>query len=135
MSRRTISAVFVALGLAVAIHTDWHFARPAHHRLSLGLSWHWLLAIPAFALTAVYVSRAWPRQITRASLAILGAAIVAAGILEPLWEYALGGATFEWAFGAARNLAFVSFAAVGLIAYVATIALLSRSRNFSDHGS
>jgi hypothetical protein len=134
MSRRMVSAVFVALGLAVAIHTDWHFARPAHHRLSLGLSWHWLLAVPVFALAAAYVSRMWSTQPGRASVAILGAAVLAAGILEPLWEYALGGATFEWAFGAQRMIALMSFVEMGLVAYVATLAWLRRRKDLSAAG-
>ena len=121
----------MALGLAVAIHTDWHFARPEHHRLSLGLSWHWLLAVPVFALAAAYVARMWPTQIRRASVAILGTAVLAAGILEPLWEYALGGATLEWAFGPQRTIALVSFIGTGIAAYVVTLAWLRRRKDFS----
>ena len=126
MSRRISSAVLVSLGLAAAIHTDWHFARPTHHRLSLGLPWHWLLAIPVFALVAWYVSRVWSAQVTRASLVILGTAIVAAGLVEPAWEYWLDDATFEWAFGAARTQALAAYVATGLIAYVTTLVALQR---------
>lgn len=134
MSRRIVSAALVTLGLAVAIHTDWHFARPAHHRLSLGLSWHWLLAAPVFALTAVYIARTWSTQLRRATVAILGTAIVVGGILEPLWEYAFGGATLEWAFGTQRNIAAVSFVATGLVTHIVTLARLPRKKDLSAAG-
>ena len=134
MSRRIVSAALVTLGLAVAIHADWHFARPAHHRLSLELSWHWLLAIPVFALTAAYVARVWATQLARASVAILGIAIVVAGILEPLWENAIGGASFDWAFGDQRNLALLSFVGTGLITYGVTLAWLRRNSDLSAAG-
>ena len=124
--RRRISASLIALALAAAIHTDWHFARPEHHRLSLGLTWHWLLAIPVFALVAWYVARAWPAQVARASAWILGFAILLAGVLEPAYEYFLEGATFEWAFGAERNTALATFVGAGLVAYLATLAVLAR---------
>ena len=134
MPRRIASAVFVALVLAVAIHTDWHFARSTHHRLSLGLWWHWLLAIPAFAFVAVYVARVWSTQLWRASVAILGTAVVIAGLLEPLWEYAAGGAPFEWAFGVQRNIAFASFVGPGVLTYVALLAWLQRAKHLTAAG-
>jgi hypothetical protein len=135
MSRQIASAAFVALALAVAIHADWHFARPTHHRLSLGLPWHWILAIPVFALAAVYVARTSASRVRQASLAILGTAIVTAGILEPLWEYTLGGATLEWAFGAQRNIALAAFVVTGLMTYAAVLALLLRTKRVSPAGS
>jgi hypothetical protein len=118
----------------VAIHTDWHFARPAHHRLSLELSWHWLLAIPVFAFAAAYVARTWAKQPWRSSVAIIGTAVVIAGILEPLWEYVIGGASFDWAFGAQRNIALLSFIGTGVVVYAVTLAWLRRKTHFADAG-
>ena len=120
------SAVFVTLALATAIHTDWHFARPAHHPLSLGLSWNWVLAIPVFALVARYVSRAWRDAAGRASVAIVGSAILLAGLIEPAWEYFIGGATFEWAFGAARTTGLAAYVATGVAAYVIVLLFTTR---------
>lgn len=134
MNRRLMSAVLVAFCLAVAIHTDWHFARPLHHRLSLGLSWHWMLAIPVFALTAHYVTRVWSTQVLRASVLIIGSAIIVAGVLEPAWEYYVGHAPFEWAFGAARNRALAAFVATGVIAYITTLFLDARLKRSSTPG-
>src|SRR5688572_12385058 len=134
MQRRVLSAVFVAIGLAGAIHADWHFARPTHHRLSLGLPWHWLLAIPVFTLVAWYVTRVWPMQVRRASIAIVLSAAFAAGVLEPAWEYFMDGANLEWAFGATRNAALAAFVGTGLIAYVLTLASIQRVSQSSRLG-
>lgn len=128
MSRRLFGAVVVSLLLAAAIHTDWHFARPAHHRLSLGLSFHWLLAAPVFALVAWYVQRAWSSQIARASLWIIGGAVLMAGVIEPAWEYFADNATFDWAFGPARTLALAAFVVAGALTYLAMLALGRRAR-------
>jgi len=84
LMRRYRSFALVTLGVASAMHTDWHLARPAHHQLSLGLAQHWLSAIPVFALTAWYVCRAWPHRIAGASAAIIGGAALVAQVVEPL---------------------------------------------------
>lgn len=111
----------MSLALATAIHLDWHMARPAHHQLSLGLQWHWVLAMPAFALVALYVLRVWPSRRLLASVAIIGSAILVGGVLEPLWEYTLAGAPFEWAFGVTRNQALAAYLGVGLLTYGAVL--------------
>lgn len=129
MSRRAVSAALISLGLAVAIHLDWHFARPEHHQLSLGLSWHWALAIPVFALIAWYVARAWPMQIPRASIIIIGSAFLLAGVLEPAYEYVLEDATLDWAFGSTRNMALATYMCTGVVAYVTTLIALQRRRS------
>ena len=127
MLNRNASATLVILGLATAIHLDWHVARPTVHHLSLGLPAHWLLAIPVFGLVAWYVVRAWPSKVLAASVGILGSAIILGGVLEPAWEYFLGGASFEWAFGRTRTTMLVAFVAMGLVAFVAAIAFLRRA--------
>ena len=127
MLNRNASATLVILGLATAIHLDWHVARPTVHHLSLGLPAHWLLAIPVFGLVAWYVVRAWPSKVLDASVGILGSAIILGGVLEPAWEYFLGGASFEWAFGRTRTTMLVAFVAMGLVAFVAAIAFLRRA--------
>ena len=124
MSRRIVSALLVSLALATAIHLDWHVARPTTHHLSLGLPWHWLAAIPVFALTAWYVAAAWPRQLWRASLWIVGGAVFLAGLLEPAWEYFVDDATFDWSFGRTRNKALATFVLTGVLTYVAVLAFV-----------
>ena len=128
MKKRHVTAGLVSLGLATAIHLDWHFARPAHHQLSLGLPYHWLLAVPVFALTAWYVGRAWADTVGIASFAVLGSGFLIGGVVEPALEYFLAGATLEWAFGAARNETLAIFMLTGLLAYGATLFILLRGR-------
>ena len=108
-----LRTVIVSLLLATAIHLDWHIARPAHHHLSLGWTWHWALAIPIFGVASWLVARWMPERAGVRSAAIIGAAALLGGVLEPAWEYWLGGATFEWAFGRDRNQAFLAFTMVG----------------------
>lgn len=126
MLNRKTSASIVSLALATAIHLDWHAARPTAHHLSLGLSNHWLLAIPVFALGAWYVAHSWPTQVLSASLAIVGGAVVLAGAIEPAWEYFQSDATFGWAFGRVRTMALATFVGTGLLAYGAALALFRR---------
>jgi hypothetical protein len=128
MIRPTASAVLVSLGLATAIHLDWHFSRPVHHQMSLGLTWSWLLAIPVFALVAWYVVRVWPTRLLVASILIVGSGVLAGGVLEPAWEYFLGGASREWAFGRERTVAFLTYTCCGLITYGAVLAWFARIR-------
>jgi hypothetical protein len=108
------------------MHLDWHVARPAVHHLSLGWRWHWLLAVPACALTAWYVLRAWPSRPWGASMAVFGVALLLAGVVEPAWEYWIDGASPEWAFGRARVGALGAFLAVGAITHAAIVVLTRR---------
>jgi hypothetical protein len=126
MSMKPLGASVTVLLLAAAIHTDWHFARPAHHRLSLDLSWHWLFAIPVFALAAWYVWTRRPARPVAVSLLVLGLGTLIGAVLEPVYEYWLGGATFDWAFGPERTRAAVAFVATGVAAYIVTFFLMRR---------
>ena len=112
------------LALATAIHLDWHVARPTTHHLSLGLSWHWALAIPVFALAAWYVSSR--PGAAKASAIIIGGAILLGAIIEPAWEYWLGGATFDWAWGPHRTHAALVFVITGIAAYAGVLYVLRR---------
>ena len=123
---RLLNAALCTIGLATAMHLDWHVARPVVHEHSLGLSWHWLLAIPVFAVIAWCVHRAWPTQALFASAIIIGIASLLAAIVEPAWEVWVGGATREWAFGRERLVAFGAFLATGLLTQAAVLALARR---------
>ena len=111
------------LGLATAMHVDWHLARPAVHHLSFGLSWHWLFALPVFALTALYVRRVAPDPSVVVSIWLIGVAAIIAAVIEPMYEYYVGGATVEWAFGRTRLVAFAQFTAVGVVTHALVLAL------------
>jgi hypothetical protein len=132
MRRRILTATLVTLALATMMHLDWHSARPAEHHLSLGWTYHWLLAVPSFALTACYVLRVWPEAVTRASLWIILIASVLAAIVEPAWEYWESGDR-EWAFGARRQSAFFAFLTMGLVTYIGVVMTVRRQAT-SAHG-
>jgi hypothetical protein len=53
MARFRLVELLSALGIAAAIHVDWHLARHLHVPLSFGWAWHWVLAIPVFALASL----------------------------------------------------------------------------------
>ena len=123
---RPLGASLAALLLGTAIHLDWHFARPTHHRLSLGLPWHWALAVPVFAIAAYYVARQNPRSPVKASALLLGGATLLGAVLEPSWEYWIGHAPYEWAFGPERTWGAVAFVATGVATYALTYMVLQR---------
>jgi hypothetical protein len=133
MRRIPVSCGLVLL-LVVAIHADWHAARPAlhHHRLSFGLERHWLLAVPVFALAAAWVHRRWPGRLLAASAANLGLAAVGAQLLEPLGEQAWYFHRFGLGIEPARWGAFLAFMAVGLATYALTLAVLRRTTAGGD---
>jgi hypothetical protein len=125
---RTGGFALVTLALATAMHIDWHAARPSEHHLSLGWSWHWLLAVPVFALTAWYIQRTRPMNRLSASVGIILVASVLAAVVEPAWEYWIDGASWDWAFGRLRLTAFALFLVVGVVTQIATLALVSGRR-------
>ena len=125
MRRRILTATLVTLALATMMHLDWHSARPAEHHLSLGWTYHWLLAVPSFAWTAWYVLRVWPDAVMRASVWIILVASVLAAIVEPVWEYWESGDA-EWAFGARRQSAFFAFLTMGLVTYIGIVVTTRR---------
>ena len=123
---KPLGTVIAVIVLGSAIHLDWHFARPTHHRLSLGLSWHWLLAIPVFAVASYWVSRQNPRNPVKASVLLLGAATLLGAVVEPAWEYLIGHAPYDWAFGPERTWGAITYVATGVVSYVLTYRLLRR---------
>lgn len=122
MTTSSLKHTLVVLGLATAIHLDWHVARPGHH-LSLGWPAHWLLSIPVFALLAWYVHRAWPDHPLSPSVLMIGLAGFLAAVVEPVWEIWTG-APIAWAFGAERLRAFALFAGLGAVTQVVILVLL-----------
>ncbi len=122
MTTRSLTHALVVLGLAIAMHLDWHVARPGHH-LSLGWPAHWLLSIPVFALLAWYIHRAWPVHPLSPSVTMIGLAGFLAAVVEPAWEVWTG-APIAWAFGAERLKAFALFVVAGAVTHVVILVLL-----------
>ena len=107
----------LVLILAGAVHVDWHFARPTHHRLSLGWDQHWLFAALAFGLVGWLVARTWPEQAWRQGAMIAALALLLAQGLEPMAEVALYLHRIGYPDEPARWMAFFVCVAAGLPAY------------------
>lgn len=118
--RRFLFGALIVL-LAGAIHLDWHFARPAHHRLSLGWGQHWLFAATAFALVGWVVARTWPEDVWRRGTVIVALAVVLAQGLEPMGEVALAQHRLGYPDDPARWTAFLVCLAAGVPAYLAAL--------------
>lgn len=116
----------VALLLGAAIHVDWHLARHGHDGRSLGWSWHWVVAIPMFALAAWYMARRFRNRLLFASVITLGAVVLLGEVLEGVGEILLYGDPLREVFAAERLAALSAFMAAGLVSYVA-VARLART--------
>jgi hypothetical protein len=117
-----------ALGVAVAIHVDWHLARHIHARLSFGWAWHWVVAIPIFALmTWAILRKSLDHALLRSAFVIL-LGVLLGQVAEPLWE----------GDGAIRDVerwrAFGGFMAAGLVTWQVTYRLIRRDETTSSWG-
>ena len=81
-----MTSFLLVLVLAALIHTDWHFARPTHHRLSLGWSSHWIFCFAVFAGAGWFIVRRWPADRWRAAAWNILLALVVAQLVEPVLE-------------------------------------------------
>ena len=123
---RRYASVPLVLLWAAAIHADWHFARPLHHRLSLDLEYHWLFCAGVFALAGAYVARRWPDRRWLAGAWNLGLALVVAQVVEPLLEVAYYDHVLAYDVEPARWAAFGECLAAGIPAFLAALALVRR---------
>ncbi|MBC7768492.1 MAG: hypothetical protein H7124_06875 [Phycisphaerales bacterium] len=121
MRRLRYSALILAL--AVAVHIDWHLARPAHHRLSGNWPHHWLFAAAAFALVGWLIARWWPERPTRAAAGIVGLALVLAQGVEPVVEVAMYQHQLGYPTDPGRWTAFALCVAAGIPALLVTLIL------------
>jgi hypothetical protein len=60
------------------------------------------------------------------SVLLIGLATLIGAVLEPAYEYFLGGATWDWAFGPERTWAAIAFVMTGIVAYAIPLMLLLR---------
>jgi hypothetical protein len=118
----------LVLILATLVHIDWHFGRPAHHRLSLGWSTHWLFAIAFFAVAGWYIARRWPGRPWRAVVWNVGLGLFAGQVLEPFLEAAVYGGHFGYPVGPERWLVFVECVGAGLPALAIVTWWMSNGR-------
>lgn len=114
--------------LATLVHVDWHFARPTHHRLSLGWSSHWLFAIVVFAAAGWYIARRWPDNRWRAAAWNVAIALFVAQMIEPIGEAVFYRSTLEYVVEPERWTAFWELAAAGLPALVLALWMTKQQR-------
>ena len=129
-SDRPISLRMAAI-LAVAIHLDWHVARPAHGHLSFGWPFHWLLAVPVFGAAAWYMTRRWQEHFTVAGIATIAAAVIVGQGFEALIELVVFQEPLARSFGGERMVALGAFMAAGIATFVLSAWLARRARRTS----
>lgn len=122
---RSLGPILLILGLAMAIHIDWHVARTGLG-FSLGWPYHWVLAIPIFALASWYTVRRWPERPLAAGLASIAVAALLAQVAEPLGESVWHGLPLDQGFRAERLGAFGAFVGVGMAVFSLMAWWLSR---------
>lgn len=125
MKTRRPFSFLVAAVIGIAIHLDWHAGRHGEH-LSLGLSQHWLLALPIFAWAAWYILRKWPTQVGLTSILSLSGGVLLGQGLEPLYERVVDDWPFSESFGPGRIGIFAAFTAAGVVTYFLTVVALRR---------
>lgn len=81
-----LPALLLSVVLAALLHLDWHLARPAHHRLSLAWSEHWLATAACFAIAGWMIARTWPADRWRLGALVYVSAVILAQGIEPVLE-------------------------------------------------
>ena len=123
---RLLSWPFI-ITIAVLMHVDWHFARPAHHRLSLEWSNHWIFALIFFGAAGRYAAYRWHPRGWSAPLVNLGAALLLAQGVEPVLESLYYDHRFAYPADPTRWRAFFLAIATGIPAFLVMYGLM-RSR-------
>jgi hypothetical protein len=128
MSTPRLPSIPLIAGLTTLIHVDWHFARPAHHSLSLGWPWHWTVCAAGFAVAGWFVVRRWSRVPWRAAALNVAVAILAAQLIEPIVTTAYYEHTLSYAVEADRWAAFGQCLTTGLLAMAIVMVSTRRRR-------
>lgn len=115
---RTPVVWLAALWIGGLIHVDWHLGRPGHTHLSLGLPYHWLLAVAAFAPLPWLIRRRWSSSFTQASVIVIALGVILGQGVEPLGEVIRYDIGFEPFTNVLRWRVFAEFMTAGLVAYV-----------------
>jgi hypothetical protein len=118
--------VILSVGLAAALHLDWHLARPEHHRLSLGWSFHWLATAVVFGAAGCLIARAWPGARWRLGAVVFGVAVVLAQLVEPALEVLFYQGQLGYVVESPRWAAFGRAMAAATPAYWAALWLCAR---------
>lgn len=115
--------------LAVALHVDWHLARPLHHRLSLEWSHHWLATAGVFLIVGCIIARNWPEHRWRMAATVVAASAVLAQLVEPVLEALIYDGRLVFDVEPLRWIAFFKSISAGAVAMI--IGLLCARRPVS----
>ena len=121
-----VPAVSLSVALAAVLHLDWHLARPAHHRLSLEWSEHWLATAAVFAIAGCIIGRAWPVARWSLGAMVFVAAVILAQVVEPVLEAGFYEGRLGYAGEPARWAAFGRAMAAATPAYWGALWLCGR---------
>ena len=124
-----LTSIFLILVLAALVHTDWHFARPTHHRLSLGWSSHWLFCFVVFAAAGWFIVRRWPADRWRAAAWNIGLALIVAQLVEPVLEALLYDHQLAYDVEPERWIAFWQCVGAGVPGLILALLFLGRRRH------
>jgi hypothetical protein len=125
--------IILSVLLAVALHVDWHLARPLHHRLSLEWSHHWLATAGVFLIVGCIIARSWPEHRWRMAAAVVALSAVLAQLVEPVLESLVYDHILAYDVEPARWVAFFKSISAGAVAII--IGLLCARRPFSLRAS
>jgi hypothetical protein len=114
---RHLISIPVAILIGLAIHLDWHLARPMDQRLSAHWSAHWILAVPLFLGVAWYFARRWPVRAGWPLVLTVALGVLIGEVIEPLLEV-WAGSTLSQAYAPARVHAFLTFIGTGLLTLI-----------------
>jgi hypothetical protein len=120
MMRRFGRPAVLALLIAVVIHADWHFARPTHHRLSLGWPQHWIFAAIGFAIVGWVIARLFERPYATGA-AVLALAVIVAQAVEPVAEVVIYQGRIGYPNDPGRWGVFALCLAAGIPAFIAAL--------------
>ena len=119
-------SIRLILGLVVGLHADWHLARPHAERLSLNWHQHWIFCVVFFGAAAWLVHQRWPERQVKASFYNVGLALFGAQVIEPLLESAYYLHRVSYDVEPGRWAAFAQCVGAGLLAFTATLWMLTR---------
>ena len=121
-SRRSlIVAVAIGVFLAAVVHVDWHLARPTHHRLSLGLPYHWLLTSVVFAFVGWVIARRWTDDRWFVGAVAVAVGLLGGQVIEPVLEAAQFQHRLGYANEPGRLTAFAQTVLVAVPAFAVTL--------------
>jgi len=121
-----LAALVLSIALGAALHVDWHLARPAHHRLSLDWSYHWLATALVFGVAGWLIARRWPDYRWRLGAVVFVAAAVSAQVVEPVLEALIYEGRFGYDVEPARWAAFGRAIAAATVTYWGALWLRAR---------